>query len=91
MDQTVVSLVTQVLVDEKDPAFQNPTKPIGSFYSKEEAEKQEAKGFTFKEDAGRGYRRVVPSPKPIDIIEKKAVEKLYNDCLLYTSDAADDV
>ena len=82
MDQTVVSLVTQVLVDDKDPAFKNPTKPIGSFYSKEEAEKQEAKGFTFKEDAGRGYRRVVPSPKPIDIVEKKAVEKLYNDGMI---------
>ena len=79
MDQTVVSLVTQVLVDKEDPAFGNPTKPIGSFYSEEEAKKQEEKGFTFKEDAGRGYRRVVPSPKPIDIIEKKAVEKLYND------------
>ena len=82
MDQTVVSLVTQVLVDKADPAFQNPTKPIGSFYSEEEAKKQEEKGFTFKEDAGRGYRRVVPSPKPIDIIEKKAVEKLYNDGMI---------
>ena len=82
MDQTVVSLVTQVLVDKEDPAFQNPTKPIGSFYSKEEADKQAEKGFTFKEDAGRGYRRVVPSPKPIDIIEKKAVEKLYNDGMI---------
>ena len=82
MDQTVVSLVTQVLVDKEDPAFGNPTKPIGSFYSEEEAKKQEEKGFTFKEDAGRGYRRVVPSPKPIDIIEKKAVEKLYNDGMI---------
>ena len=82
MDQTVVSLVTQVLVDKADPAFQNPTKPIGSFYSEEEAKKQEEKGFTFKEDAGRGYRRVVPSPKPIDIVEKKAVEKLYNDGMI---------
>lgn len=82
MDQTVVSLVTQVLVDKADPAFENPTKPIGSFYSEEEAKKQEEKGFTFKEDAGRGYRRVVPSPKPIDIVEKKAVEKLYNDGMI---------
>ena len=82
MDKTVVSLVTQVLVDKADPAFQNPTKPIGSFYSEEEAKKQEEKGFTFKEDAGRGYRRVVPSPKPIDIVEKKAVEKLYNDGMI---------
>lgn len=74
----VVSLVTQVLVDEKDKAFQNPTKPIGSFYTEEEAKKLEAEsGYTFKEDAGRGYRRVVASPKPIDIIEKEAVNALF--------------
>lgn len=74
----VVSLVTQVLVDEKDSAFQNPTKPIGSFYTEEEAKKMEAEsGYTFKEDAGRGYRRVVASPKPIDIVEKEAVNTLF--------------
>lgn len=78
MDETVVSLVTQVLVNKDDQAFSNPTKPIGSFYTKEEADEMIAKGFNFKEDAGRGYRRVVPSPKPIDIVEKKAVEELYN-------------
>ena len=82
MNQTAVSLVTQVLVDKADPAFRNPTKPIGSFYSEEEAKKEEEKGFTFKEDAGRGYRRVVPSPKPIDIVEKKAIENLYKDGLI---------
>ena len=66
----VVTLVTQVVVDEKDPAFTNPTKPIGMFYSKEEADKIAAeKGFTFVEDAGRGYRRVVPSPLPKKIVE----------------------
>ena len=64
------TIVTQVLVDSNDSAFNNPTKPIGSFYSKEEADQiVKEKGYTFVEDAGRGYRRVVPSPKPIAIIE----------------------
>ena len=73
-----VTLITQVLVDAKDSAFSNPTKPIGMFYSKEEARKQEKeKGYTFVEDAGRGYRRVVPSPMPIDIIEKDTVKELF--------------
>ena len=73
----VVTLVTQVVVDEKDPAFTNPTKPIGMFYSKEEADKIAAeKGFTFVEDAGRGYRRVVPSPLPKKIVEIEEVETL---------------
>lgn len=72
-----VTLITQVLVDASDPAFKNPTKPIGAFYDVEEAQKEEKeKGYTFMEDAGRGYRRVVASPKPIDIIEKKAIAKL---------------
>lgn len=77
VDKSVVTLVTQVLVDEKDPAFSNPTKPIGSFYSKEEADKIVAeKGYTFKEDAGRGYRRVVASPKPVDIVEKASINTI---------------
>ena len=72
-----VTLITQVLVDAKDSAFSNPTKPIGMFYSKEEALKQEKeKGYTFVEDAGRGYRRVVPSPMPIDIVEADAIKNL---------------
>ena len=72
-----VTLITQVLVDSKDSAFQNPTKPIGMFYSKEEAMKlKEEKGYDIVEDAGRGYRRVVPSPIPKDIIEKKAIKLL---------------
>jgi len=71
------TLITQVLVDPKDTAFQNPTKPIGMFYSKEEAEAiEKEKGYTFIEDSGRGYRRVVPSPKPIDIIEKNIIRQL---------------
>ncbi len=73
----VVTVVTQVLVDENDSAFQHPTKPVGAFYDKETAEKiSREKGYTMVEDAGRGYRQVVPSPKPIDVIEKNAVEAL---------------
>jgi len=75
--KTVATVVTQVLVDKNDPSFKNPTKPIGSFYSKEEAEKnQKEKGWSIVEDAGRGYRRVVPSPIPVDILEKEAIENL---------------
>lgn len=71
------TLITQVLVDKDDSAFQNPTKPIGMFYTKEEAEEIEReKGYQFVEDSGRGYRRVVPSPKPIDIIEKNVIKQL---------------
>lgn len=72
----VVTLVTQVVVDAQDPAFQNPTKPIGSFFNEEEAKVMIAKGATIMEDAGRGYRRVVASPKPVDIVEKKTVQTL---------------
>ena len=77
VSKTVCTVVTQVLVDPNDPLFLNPSKPIGSFYSKEEAEKiAKEKGYIMKEDAGRGYRRVVSSPLPIDIIEKSAIESL---------------
>lgn len=73
----VATVITQVIVDEADPAFQKPTKPIGAFYTKEEAENLEkTKGFTMVEDAGRGYRRVVASPKPIDVAEKETVSAL---------------
>ena len=75
----VACVVTQVVVDPNDDAFNKPTKPIGSFMSKEEAEKiAEEKGFVFVEDAGRGYRRVVPSPKPVEIVELNVVEQLVN-------------
>ena len=71
------TLVTQVLVDPNDSAFENPTKPIGGFYSKEEADEiAKEKGYVFIEDAGRGYRRVVPSPIPKDIIEKRVIKHL---------------
>ena len=73
----VATVVTQVLVDENDPAFQHPSKPIGAFYDKETADRIVAeRGYTFVEDAGRGYRRVVPSPKPVDVIEKNMVNAL---------------
>ena len=77
IDRECVTVVTQVVVDADDPGFEKPTKPVGSFYTREEAEKIAAeKGFTFVEDAGRGYRRVVPSPIPRRIVELKAVEQL---------------
>ena len=80
INKTVSTIVTQVLVNQNDPLFSNPSKPIGSFYSKEEAEKiAQEKGYVMKEDAGRGYRRVVPSPLPIDIIEKDAIKALMKD------------
>ena len=81
----VVTLLTQVVVDGADPAFQNPTKPIGAFYSKEEAEELAAtKGYTMKEDAGRGYRRVVASPIPKKIVEIGEVQKLGKDTIVVT-------
>ena len=77
INKNCVTLITQVLVDSKDSAFQNPTKPIGMFYSKEEAIKiEKEKNYTMVEDAGRGYRRVVPSPIPKDIIEKNVIKLL---------------
>lgn len=81
----VVSLVTQVVVDKNDKAFQNPTKPIGPFYSEEEAKRLQAeKGYTVKEDAGRGWRRVVPSPMPMKIVELDTVKKLWDSTIVVT-------
>jgi carbamate kinase len=71
----VVTLLTQVLVDRRDEAFKNPTKFVGPFYTKKEFMKLKRK-FTIKEDFGRGYRRVVASPKPIEIIESKVIGDL---------------
>ena len=77
INRNVVTLVSQVVVDKDDPLFKTPTKPVGSFYSKQVAEKiSKEKGYVMKEDAGRGYRRVVPSPLPIDILEKETILKL---------------
>ncbi|MDD3627991.1 MAG: carbamate kinase, partial [bacterium] len=73
----VVTVVTQVLVDKDDDAFKEPSKPVGPFYSKEEAdERVKNEKWNVKEDAGRGYRRVVPSPIPKEIIEQDAIENL---------------
>ena len=77
INKPVVTVITQVEVSKDDPAYLNPTKPIGSFYSQQEAERiAEETGYVFKEDAGRGYRRVVPSPKPVSIVELDTVETL---------------
>ena len=77
MAKDVATVVTQVLVEESDPAFQHPTKPVGAFYDRETADRIAAeKGYTMVEDAGRGYRQVVPSPKPVDVIEKNTVKAL---------------
>lgn len=75
--KNVISVITQVVVDSEDPAFLNPTKPIGAFLSREEAKKQEEEtGYTFHEDAGRGYRRVVASPEPVRIVELDVIEHM---------------
>ena len=75
--KTVVSLVTQVEVNPKDPELENPSKPIGPFYTKEEAElRMQERGWNMKEDAGRGYRRLVPSPKPLKIVELEAISAI---------------
>lgn len=77
INKTVATLVTQVVVDKDDEGFKKPTKPIGSFYLKEESEKLEKEhGYIMREDSGRGYRRVVASPKPIDVIEKDIIRQL---------------
>lgn len=79
----VLTVATQMIVEKKDPAFQNPTKPIGPFYSEEEAKALEAeKGFTMKEDAGRGWRRVVASPLPRKIVEIGAVKRLWDSSIV---------
>ena len=77
INKTIASIITQVIVDENDEAFQNPRKPIGAFYTKEESKVlEETMGYTMVEDAGRGYRRVVPSPMPIDVKEKDLIQTL---------------
>ncbi|WP_412518694.1 carbamate kinase [Staphylococcus simulans] len=75
----VVTLVTQTVVSKEDPAFENPTKPIGKFYDKDLADTiAKERDYTFVEDSGRGYRRVVPSPQPIEIVELPSIEDLIN-------------
>ncbi len=77
VERQAATIVTQVLVDQHDPAFQNPSKPVGSFYTKEEIDQKVAQeGWTVAEDAGRGWRRVVPSPMPMAIVELDAIKRL---------------
>lgn len=85
-DKHAVSLVTQTIVSGDDAAFQNPTKPIGPFYSEEEAKAvQDERGYVVKEDAGRGWRRVVPSPKPVEIVEAPIIKALVEAGVLVVS------
>lgn len=79
-DIPVATMITQILVDESDPAFEQPNKPIGRFMTKEQADVAVEKyGYVMKEDAGRGYRRVVASPKPAEIVEIGAIRSLVDD------------
>ena len=85
-DKYAASIVTQTVVDQADPAFQHPTKPIGPFYSEEEAKKVQAeRGYTVREDSGRGWRRVVPSPKPQEIVEAPVIKALVDAGVLVVS------
>ena len=77
LDRAVATVVSQVIINPHDPAFQNPTKPVGPFYSEEEARAlARDKGYQMREDAGRGWRRVVPSPDPVGIVESPAISTL---------------
>jgi carbamate kinase len=80
INKKVATVITQVEVSKDDPNFKNPTKPVGSFFTLDQSEdmKKEHPDWIFIEDSGRGYRRVVPSPKPIDIVEKDAIKTLIN-------------
>ncbi|MQB73784.1 carbamate kinase [Lactobacillus reuteri] len=77
MNKSVATIVTQIAVDPNDPAFENPSKPVGDFYTKEQADEiAKEKGYSFKEDAGRGYRQIVPSPLPMKIMELDSIKTL---------------
>ncbi len=76
LKKSVVTLLTQVLVDRKDGAFKHPSKPVGPFYTKRQVSKFKRKGFVYKEDSGRGYRRYVASPYPLGIVEAKTIKSL---------------
>ncbi len=80
IDKNIVTILTRVIVDKNDPAFNNPSKPIGPFYTREEAEKlAKENGWHIIEDSGRGWRRVVPSPMPLEIVEKDVIRKLLDE------------
>ncbi|MCI5674550.1 MAG: carbamate kinase [Ezakiella sp.] len=80
----VPTVITRVLVDKEDPSFHNPTKPIGAFYTKEQSDEMAKNGKTMIEDSGRGYREVVASPMPLEIIEKKLIKEMIDrgECLI---------
>ena len=79
INKEVATVITQVVVDENDPAFKNPTKPVGSFFTEEQAKKlMSEKGYIMKEDANRGWRRVVPSPLPKTVVEEPIIKTLVN-------------
>jgi len=83
IEKEIASVVTQIIVDEKDERFKKPSKPVGPFYTEKEGKQlQEEKGWDFKEDSGRGWRRVVPSPIPLEVIEKKSIQKLVDEDFL---------
>jgi carbamate kinase len=84
LNKNVATVVTQTLVDKNDPAFQKPTKPIGQFYKKDQAdERMRVEKWSMVEDAGRGWRRVVPSPKPVRILEAEVIKQLVaSDCIV---------
>lgn len=85
-DIPVTTIITQVVVDENDPAFKNPTKPIGPFYSKEEAEEiSKEKGYQMADDSGRGWRRVVASPAPKRIVEFSCLKELWDTTIVITA------
>ena len=80
INKEIVTVLTRVIVDENDPAFENPTKPIGPFYTEEEAKRlAKEKGWHIIEDSGRGWRRVVPSPMPLEIVEKDVIDELLSE------------
>ncbi|MDW7729153.1 MAG: carbamate kinase [Bacillota bacterium] len=82
----VATIVTQVVVEKDDPAFQNPTKPIGAFYDEEEAKRvANEKGYAVKEDSGRGWRRVVASPMPMRIVEFSCLKELWDTTIVITA------
>lgn len=85
IDKEAVAVITQSIVKEDDPAFQNPSKPVGPFLSKEEADAASKEGEKYVEDAGRGYRRVVPSPKPVSIKEAPVIQQLVDAGILTVS------
>ena len=79
LEKDIVTVITQVVVDPADPSMTNPTKYVGPFYKAEQVEKLQARGWIIKEDPGRGYRRVVASPQPLDVVEKGTIKDLIDD------------